>query len=422
MRKKLGILAIVLQFYLLLTSATAQAAEPWSPPQSPVVGNQLIYLSVRDEYLLNYYDWDTAANRSKLNYWTSTGVYYELWSNNVPNGHWYLTCNGTYIIEVYQDSMKVGETAQVQTTKIQNPACQSYDNADQLKNDLNIRGTDRADGSTDLSWDFVVGADHYDIYKDGIKITQQTGVTSWHITDDGTYTFVAVDSNGQSLGQSDYIKNDSTPNGGENNSDCDACQWLSDALACPDWDTYMGDLTGAIKNALPPPPNWEDIADTFVGKFADYFGDVPVPPSVPEIENNVRPNIPAVDTNVPQASIAPAVPSDFNNGPLDTDITQGEQIEVEDDSQPIEIYDPDKYIDSDGVGEFVYPGDERNSSNGIKQPDTIDTPYEMPIPADSGGEDIPPADMPVPNGSSSSIPIPDGTTGIIPIPQKDLGN
>lgn len=272
-----------------------------------------------------------------------------------------------------------------------------------------------------------VDFDYYTLYKDGEilnTVSKQSIINNANTIDldvypDGSYSVVGH--NGQSddydnvqgyfdftIGGNDGWLNGDNGGGGDSggNTSCDACKWLTDALACPSWNDYMGDLTNAIRDALPEPPNWDDIASTFVDHFADYFGDVPTIPSKAAIDNNITPTEPTLDLSVPESSMIPQVPDNFNNGPLDTDITTGEVINIVDESEPIEIFEPDAFIASDDEGVMVYPGDQRNSSNGIKEPDTIDTGYSIPTPQPVPTSDIPIVDVPLPSGQPSTMPTP----------------
>ena len=59
-------------------------------------------------------------------------------------------------------------------------------------------------------------------------------------------------------------------------------------IDCPGWDEYMDEIQG-IRDAIPPPPNWSEVADTFrdsivpeiIGDMEDMLGKAPTPPSAP---------------------------------------------------------------------------------------------------------------------------------------------
>ena len=436
--KRITIIALILQLFVVFKIDIVGAAA-WSPPNSTVQNHQLTFLRVRDEYQLMYAldDLPAGTYQVRANFWSTTDVYYSTVFDN-PTKVAYLTCNGTYIFEMLDSSGNtIGETRQINTTKIANPPCQSYENAG-LKNDINAAGNVNSDKSAvDISWNQVSGADKYQFYFNGELMGDVTEGVSFagYPTNgkyNGLYTIAAVDSDGNVLSSGDFIVNEpghgelgdgdgSGGNGdGGSNGSCDACKWLTDMLACPAWQDYMGELTQAIKNALPPPTDWEEVADIFVDNFAEYFGDVPAPPTKTEIESEVLPSMPSIDTNVPESSMTPTVPDDFNNGPLDTDITSGEQIEIIDESEAFEIYEPDEYINADPVGTMVYPNDDRNSSDGIDNPMEHDFGYNEPTPQPlPQSTDIPNVDMPTPTALVDTMPLPTSNPITTPTPQPN---
>lgn len=54
--------------------------------------------------------------------------------------------------------------------------------------------------------------------------------------------------------------------------DKDGCDWLNDIIFCPGWDIVMADLTLAIKDALPPPPDWEYVSAVFTNRIVPAMG------------------------------------------------------------------------------------------------------------------------------------------------------
>lgn len=379
----------------------------------------LNYQPFRDEYRLDF-TWPTGTTSYKLLFLSPSGDPYELAFNAAPTGILYLTCNGTYGVDFYgAGGSRIGYFENIETTAIAAPTCSSY--PDQTgTNGLNASAADNGDGSYDLNWDAAPGASKYEVWKDGVKIGETTG-TNYTVPSSGAVSVVARDAQGNIIEQSDMhvptltdVDNEPDPGGGET---CDMCAKLADALACPEWDTYMGELTGAIKAALPTLPEWRTIADQFVDAFDEYFGEVPVPPTVEQITENVTPQLPTIDTSVPDANIAPDVPDAFDD-PIDFDITEGEEIPLVDGSQPIEIYEPDKYINSDEPGTMVFPGDPRNTSDGIKNPESPVPIGGSPTPTPSEPGEIEPSDMPIPTGPTSTDPEPTPADpgGVVPIP------
>lgn len=367
------------------------------------------YVPYLDQYRIDY-AYNTLDVRYELHFESSTGQKFVGSYNHKPSGIHYLTCNGEYRMTFYDGSGQVVHTwGPVTTTQIIQPTCSSYADGVSGLDDLKAKATQIGDGRYRLDWSSVPDATNYKVYKDGQLIDSTPGNISE--TGKGSISVVAYDQNGNIVGRSDLT----VPKA---NSDC--CQWLSDLLACPDWDKYMGEMTKAIKNALPTLPEWRQIADQFVAAFADWAGPVPEPPSVPEIAANITPPMPTVDTSVPEADFDLKVPDEYNQ-PINFDITTGPQIPVVDESQPITIYEPDKYINSDSPGTMVFPADPRNHSDGIKQPDTIDTGYNLPTPTKTGDYTTPPADLPRPGPTTGTTPTP-GAIGEFPVPIPTIPN
>lgn len=380
----------------------------------------MYYVSFLDQYRVDY-SYNTADVRYDLVFNATDGKIYTADYNFPPTGIHYLTCNGTYNMNFYNSSGSVVHTlGPMVTTAIVNPTCNSYADGVSGKNDLNAKQNGNL-----INWNSLPNADKYEVWKDGSKLGQTTG-TSYSPTSDGGYSIVARDSKGNVVGQSDLTykattsggdggtTNPSDPNYGDFDPNCATCKQLWELLQCPDWYKYMGQLTQAIKNALPTLPEWRGIADQFVNAFADYWGPVPDAPTVQEIEGKIVPTLPPVDTQVP--IVEPQLPSEFDK-PTTFDITTGPEIPIVDDSQPIEIYEPDKYIHADTPGQMVFPGDSRNHSDGIKQPDTIQTPYTIPVPTVRNDNQTVPTEIPIPSISTGTIPKPNATSGVGPIPE-----
>lgn len=384
----------------------------WTPPSGGVnfVNAMYYYVPFKDEYRVDYnppsgVSWYqlhfTAANNDVF-----TGDYFF-----PPTGTHWLTCNGTYKLKFYDaaDNL-ISETQDMITTEIVNPSCLSYADGINGNDDLGADYTDNEDGTYDINWSPMAGADSYEVWQNGQLVDTTTGTTST-VTGKGSVSIVAKDANGDIIGQSDLTAPDLAADYAANAPQgCNICEKIAEALNCPEWDTYMGELTGAIRDALPTLPEWRSIAEQFVDAFDDYLGD---PPAVPN-PTNITPEIPAINTSVPDAAFNLVVPSDFND-PITFDITTGPAIPVVDESEPFVIEEPDANIESDSPGVMVYPGDERNHSDGIKQPDTITTPYPTPIPETQpppeDPPEIPPSEIPIPSSTTGTTPEPGGTGG-----------
>lgn len=368
------------------------------------------YASFKDEYRVDY-DKLSDVSRYELHYLDSNGnTLYKRDYEQPPTGIHWLTCNGIYEMRFFDSTgTMTGKTKKMPTNQISSPTCASYD-------DNGGTGSNPLNGKRDnenLKWDADPRATKYEIWKDGQKIGETSDTHYENVGKDGSITIVGKDNNGNTVVESDVPKPSTDP-GPDPGGNCgDVCQKLREVLDCPEWDTYMGELTNAIRNAF----DWPSIADVFIGKLADYLGDVPAPPSKEEIAQDITPDVPGIDTSVPEANIRPDVPDEFDNGPIDYDITTGPQIPVVDESQPIEIYEPDEFINSDNPGDMVFPNDPRNSSDGIKQPDAVDTGTTTPIPTKESDHETPPAELPKPNPSTGTTPKPEASEGIIPIPK-----
>lgn len=375
-----------------------------------------------DQYRVDYDPSPILSNTAwyQLYFTASDGSVFTGDYNFAPTGVHYLTCNGTYQLRFYNASnVLIGTTLNMSISSIINPTCSSYADGISGNNTLNAQTTTNPDGSTDITWTADPYATSYDIYKDGVKVGDTTG-TSYTASTGGAYSIYAKDANGDTVGQSDlYIKSA----GG-----CDVCEQLRQMLQCPQWPEYMGSLTDAIRDALPPPPDWPSISqmigDATIGALQDYLGEVPAAPVTDAVYNRIAEPMPSVDPSFAEASaLQPSVPPEFNS-PQPFDITSGPQIAVVDESQPFDIPQPMDNVPHDSPGVPVYPGDPRNSSNGIKQPDRLAlpnaTPTRTPSPTTSASvptpQPVPSAIMPTPNGTAGAgaTPLSGGGPGATP--------
>lgn len=380
----------------------------------------LNYQTFRDEYRLDF-QWPTGTTNYNVHFESPSGVPYDLPFNNPPTGILYLTCNGTYSVQFFAGGNQVAEYTNIVTTAIVAPTCSSY--PDQTgTNGLNAKATDNGNGTFDLKWDAKPGAAKYDIYKDGQKIGETTG-TNYTFPGEGAVSVVARDDQGNIIDQSDLHVPD-LQGGGEETKGCDGCKFLQDMLACPDWDRYMGELTQAIKSALPTLPEWRQIADQFVDAFADYWGPVPEVPTQAEIDAGLDKTLPDLDAGSDDAEkLVPTVPPGYEQ-PKPFDITSGPQIEIVDESQPFQIFDPLHNVEFDDPGVMVVPGDSRNNMGGIEKPGILTLPSPTPTPSHQGTPSTDPTPTPstnpgpgpIPSDQGGPGPIPGGTGGPGPIP------
>jgi hypothetical protein len=396
---------ILIMFILLLIPIQTYAAS---------YGN-LYYVPYMDQYRLDY-SYNTADTHYDLVFTAADGTTYTGTYNFAPTGIHYLTCNGTYNMNFYDAAGSVLHTAgPMVTTAIVAPTCNSYPVGVSGKNDLNARQS-----GNDIIWDANPSATNYEIWKDGTKVSDTPG-TTYTPTGDGGFSIVGKDASGAIVGQSDLNFKATTPPTTPPPFDpnCPECVSLRNTLQCPEWDTYMGELTKAIKNALPAPPDWDHIAD-LIGKstidhLQTYNGPVPTAPTQTEIDSKLNTELPEVDASVPNADkLVPEMPPGYEQ-PKPFDITSGPQIEIKDESQAFQIFDPLNNITHDDPGVPVIPGDPKNNNGGIQQPAATSFPMATPKPLPS---ELPNNPVPVPSSPPGSAPAPAPNTnpGTGPIP------
>lgn len=258
------------------------------------------YVPYLDQYRVDYTK--ISAARYRLEYTSPGGTVYTKDYNFAPTGVHYLTCNGSYNMKFYNSSGQIisESTPTINTTQIANPLCDSYADGGQTGQD-DLQATQTADG---ITWNQMPGAESYEVWKDGQKVDETTGTTT-SVDGPGSITIVAKDGAGNVIGQSDM-------NLGSSGGGCgDVCQKLAQLLACPDWDDYMGEWTNAIKAALPPPPDWEHVAEIMRDKIVPAMGQEIVnrSPEIAEIladefESREKP----VSSPPPLPTFAPDVP------------------------------------------------------------------------------------------------------------------
>lgn len=368
MKKIAGILILIqVCSFFLIGVQTVAARDIWEYPESMLIDTQKFYYANRDVYLLSYRGYPI-SDSSVLNFWSDTGTYYDLESTNRPSGSYYLTCNGTYILELFNAGVKVAETAQIVTTRIEQPACQSYTNADELKNDLVVSEEDNGDGTITLNWDVQSDADHYDVYQDGVKVGDTTG-SSYQIDEVGTYTVVAVNAEGDILGESDYITPDTMPTDETGSEDCDACTWLTETLACPAWDEYMGEWKGML-NEVFNASHYQMVADIMTDTIVPAMGQELVD-RAPAISEILADELQSREKPV----AAPPAPDSVNYEPPEElpELTDIPEVIESDITEDVPNFEPD-YSESDAF-DLTDPMDIELSDEdaGYNYPDETDT-------------------------------------------------
>lgn len=279
---------------LCLNVPVTFAREIWNTPKTTIQNSQLVFLKVRDEYMLRYAISGLPTNtyQVRANFWSTTNVYYSVIFDN-PTGVAYLTCNGTYIFEMLDvNGNTISETTQVKTTKIVSPTCSSYENIG-LKNELDVKPViAESDGSTIVNVQGIpsnaVIIEYWQNgeYKFSADVDSPGRSVGPGAEDNGVWTIVARDSNGNVIASTDIIvggndgggntggNNGGNNGGGEDYSDgsCyNGCQWITDALNCPAWDDFMREWKSMLQQVYQP-PNWQQVANVMRDTIVPAIG------------------------------------------------------------------------------------------------------------------------------------------------------
>ncbi|WP_068505868.1 hypothetical protein [Paenibacillus kribbensis] len=170
----------------------------------------------------------------------------------------------------------------------------------------------------------------------------------------------------------------------------------------------MGQLTGAVARAIPPPPDWDDVANKIgaatVNHLSNYVGSVPDAPSQEEIDQATIVPLPFPNISTPeQDTLTPKVPGEFENGSIKFDIASTPAVETKDESKPFTLSDPKEGIDSVEIEkpkkmELEDPPTPKKIIFDIPKPATPPTTIETPKP----GKII--FDIPKPKSAEIEIP------------------
>jgi len=337
----------------------------WIPAQAYASIISVTYDSSTDTY-------DAHFSTDDLKYYTvqftaSDGTVFGPYSYDGinSNGHYYLTCNGAYVMKFYDFNHNLKSSHDIQTTQIQNPTCSSSGGS----NPEPIEEPAPGDGSGG--------------------------------TGDGSTT------------------------------GCDGCQTIREMLACPEWDTYMGEWEAMIRRAVPPPPDWQNVAnimrDTIVPALIDGMVNTVVPAMGDEIDRRLgqvaapamigTPNVPRMDGT--EGVTRPEIPQDTTPEAQTYDFDSIPSVEVQPDTTGgIDLLgaDPIDSIPHSPEGYMPKPGQE----SGGFQPMTTTT--SNPTPTNQETVEPPAESMPTPGTSSGEPPSPGATTSPPPAPEMPMPN
>lgn len=284
------------------------------------VNHNYFYKPWDDVYRLDFWGQPSSTNTIKLIFTSSTGTVYDReWPASDVGGTLYLTCRGTYSVS-YLDASgnQVGYIKDLDTSSISNNVCTSYPEPNPI-NDLNARVINNGctvdpNNPPKIVWDPI--GSQYEVYRDGQLIDTVSG-TEFPGDVPGSYTIIAKDSNGNTIGQSDVNMQFVTDNGGGADNGADeicACieslrpvleeirentqQIHQDLLVTNDKLDVINGTLGQILNQITPErtynvPSVPQSPDLYKpptigsGKFEDntqYFtdpGSVDAPPPMP---------------------------------------------------------------------------------------------------------------------------------------------
>lgn len=254
--------------------------DPGDPGDTDViVAGTHYYFQPRDAYRYDYNP-PSGVAYYQLHFDGANGQHYYRQYDQQPTGIHWLTCNGSYQMRFFNSAGQlVAKSPDMATGSIQNPVCNSQPGNDAGYNDLtasiNLSGP-----VCSISWQGIY-ADTYEIYRDGQYVIAVEGFGPHggflfdHPIDcvDGAYSLLAI-KDGQYVAQKDFKSNAVPPvpggggggGGGTNpgggyDDGCNGCKLITDLLACPAWDQYMGEWESMLRSVIPPAPNWQQVAN-----------------------------------------------------------------------------------------------------------------------------------------------------------------
>lgn len=197
---------------------------------------------------------------------------------------------------------------------------------------------------------------------------------------------------------------------------CDPCK----IFECPGWQQYLGKLD-QIKDAIPPAPNWKEVADTFrdsivpnlVGEVGDLLGKAPEPPSPP-------PQLPGLDDrglkgNEPKMQDVPGL----KDAGFDANKIKNQAPVIPERADPTGGFDllQNPMDTLPDAPENPKPGQTDPGAWGQNKPKEEANPF--PFPQDTGEPNI--GTPPKPSDNGATPPTPGTDSGSAPKPGDDLG-
>lgn len=180
------------------------------------------------------------------------------------------------------------------------------------------------DGTWEITWGAVPGAAVYEIYIDGVKDSELLAPnTVLTIDKPGNYSVKALDSLGNVLAQSNSVYYDGSsapinppPDSGTVPGTCNGCDLIRQMLACPEWDQFMGEWQDMLGEVIPPPPDWDSVAqtmrDTIVPAITNDMLNRVVPAMGNEISNRLGNASYNGDTGIDQPNMNQYAPQQPN--------------------------------------------------------------------------------------------------------------
>lgn len=211
----------------------------------------------------------------------------------------------------------------------------------------------------------------------------------------------------------------SEPGGGDDYDYPEWCDPECRILECPQWHDYMG-LIEDIYNAIPPPPNWDAVADTFrdsivprlINDLDNLLGRAPAAPSpaphLPPLNDG------GINSKNPTMPDAPGLGNaGFNAGKI-----KNEAPVIQERPDPTGGFDliTNPLESLPDAPENPLPGQTDPGEWGQNKPQELDNPF--PFPEDTGDPNI--GNPPKPDDDANP-PMPGDNVGNAPIPGGDYG-